>query len=70
MDRIVGIETEYGCLMSSEELRCNSRMVLELFAVGHSEKELVGSAPSRRIRNPAIDLGQSLISRQLTRSRS
>src|SRR3989440_910862 len=24
MDRIVGIETEYGCLMSSEELRCNS----------------------------------------------
>ncbi len=24
MDRIVGVETEYGCLMSSEELRCNS----------------------------------------------
>jgi hypothetical protein len=26
MDRIVGIETEYGCLMSSEELRCNSEV--------------------------------------------
>src|SRR5438105_13420920 len=24
MDRIVGVETEYGCLMSSEELGCNS----------------------------------------------
>jgi proteasome accessory factor A len=26
MDRIVGVETEYGCLMSSEELRCNSEI--------------------------------------------
>src|SRR5216684_820268 len=26
MDRIVGVETEYGCLMSSEELRCNSEV--------------------------------------------
>ena len=26
MDRIVGIETEYGCLMSNEELRCNSEV--------------------------------------------
>src|SRR5438477_709603 len=26
MDRIVGIETEYGCLMSSEELRTNSEV--------------------------------------------
>src|SRR3989440_6769824 len=26
MDRIVGIETEYGCLMSSEELRSNSEV--------------------------------------------
>src|SRR2546430_1838388 len=26
VDRIVGIETEYGCLMSSEELRCNSEV--------------------------------------------
>src|ERR1700722_10912975 len=26
MDRIVGIETEYGCLMSSEELRCNAEV--------------------------------------------
>jgi hypothetical protein len=26
MDRIVGVETEYGCLMSSEELRSNSEV--------------------------------------------
>src|ERR1700694_2382132 len=26
MDRIVGVETEYGCLMSSDELRCNSEI--------------------------------------------
>src|ERR1700692_3400678 len=26
MDRIVGVETEYGCLMSPEELRCNSEV--------------------------------------------
>src|SRR5947199_6975717 len=26
MDRIVGVETEYGCLMSSEELHCNSEV--------------------------------------------
>ena len=26
MDRIVGIETEYGCLVSNEELRCNSEI--------------------------------------------
>src|SRR5437016_10117825 len=26
MDRIVGIETEYGCLMSSEDLRCKSEV--------------------------------------------
>jgi hypothetical protein len=26
MDRIVGIETEYGCLVSNEELRCNSEV--------------------------------------------
>ena len=26
MDRIVGVETEYGCLLSSEELRCNSEV--------------------------------------------
>src|SRR5260370_1367675 len=26
MDRMVGIETEYGCVMSSEELRCNSEV--------------------------------------------
>jgi len=26
VDRIVGVETEYGCLMSPEELRCNSEV--------------------------------------------
>src|SRR2546429_3646332 len=26
MDRIVGVETEYGCLLSSEELHCNSEV--------------------------------------------
>src|SRR6202171_461328 len=53
-----------------EELRCNARMVLEHFAVGHGEKELVGVTPGRCIRNAAIDLGQSRLSRQVTRSRS
>ena len=52
----------------TEELAGNPRIVLERFAVGGSKEKLVGVASRGSIGNAAIELGQSLRSRQLTRS--